>query len=856
MTDTVDVSIIIPSYNSEHFLKRSVLSCLAQTGVEVEIIVVDDEGTDFTRDILEMIQQQNLKAPIKTIFRGGGLGQSTARNDGMKIARGRYVAFLDSDDAFCTPRVLAQWVAEADGNQLDMSVAHFYNVSPAMVRGQTRAIDLPVGDVYTLAAAPELVNVVSCWQILYRRAFLEANGVIFSPKLKQREDRLFVVEALLKAQRIGISKLFTVDHFNEENSSFKQINAGQLQQYVQHLSELNTAISAARSKAHSSVAFERANAIIYLRQMDEYWSKICRRLAMFERHQSLVDRYFHEMQSMIQDLPLLYTDQTLDIGKQDGFLREGRMDLLRLALKHGNRDLLLAILASGKPTLSDLAALRAVDDTADEIITRIMSFRRKGPIRPQPKPARQLHELVKRVILHTGMPKTGSSSLQHVLERNRFKLLEQGIHYPIFGTNREPGLRRERTPGHAVLVQNILAKEGQPMDALAAEVREMSEIAGCPIDTLILSAENIVSPRFWQNGDSFAMIAAFFHGIPLEVVCVLRHPVKWVQSLYVEMCGNPWNGFTSSFDKFVEQLDGLGLLDFDAISNTLRAPEHVSKLHLGCFETIRFAGGIEPWFFDLAGVASDGFAPILDGLNNLSQTSAQASLMRTLKRTTGMDRETLTHLFKILDKDDHLRADRSPTRQMVAGISRFCQSHATQIAAYETANGQDSFQVPAPTAFDFETTLDDYLEQHVEARQTADATTVVSKFLKRLDKVYAASNVNRIITIQREGRGQCVQVRPQGGESIGPALLIAPTEKLEVSMFAWEGESLTLVDSAWLAELWQGGVREIEIEVATSQRIGRRPFRIVQLLQDGSFWLVPVAHVDTLATDGLAKHWQ
>lgn len=72
----------------------------------------------------------------------------------------------------------------------------------------------------------------------------------------------------------------------------------------------------------------------------------------------------------------------------------------------------------------------------------------------------------------------------------------------------------------------------------------------------------------------------------------------------------------------------------------------------------------------------------------------------------------------------------------------------------------------------------------------------------------------------------------------------------------WEGEALALIDSARLAELWRAGIRDVEIEVPTSLRNGRRPFRILRLAADGSCWLVPPAFLHRLTDGGLDGHWQ
>lgn len=87
-----EVSVIIPTYNRQQFIKEAVESVLKQTYGGYEIIVVDDGSTDGTRDILSLYRDK-----IKYLFQLNK-GPAAARNLGVQNSRGRFIAFLDSDD--------------------------------------------------------------------------------------------------------------------------------------------------------------------------------------------------------------------------------------------------------------------------------------------------------------------------------------------------------------------------------------------------------------------------------------------------------------------------------------------------------------------------------------------------------------------------------------------------------------------------------------------------------------------------------------------------------------------------------------------------------------------------------------
>ncbi len=103
------ISIIIPAYNSEKFIKRTIQSVLNQTYKNFELIIVDDGSTDNTKEIVREFQKKDPK--IKYIWEKNSGAPARPKNRGIKRSKGEYIAFLDHDD---------EWMPEKLEKQLNL----------------------------------------------------------------------------------------------------------------------------------------------------------------------------------------------------------------------------------------------------------------------------------------------------------------------------------------------------------------------------------------------------------------------------------------------------------------------------------------------------------------------------------------------------------------------------------------------------------------------------------------------------------------------------------------------------------------------------------------------------------------
>ena len=120
------VSVIIPTHNRAHLVGRAIRSVLNQTYQDFEIIVVDDGSIDTTEKVVRRFDDDR----IRYIRHGENKGGSAARNTGIKAAKGKYIAFLDSDDEWLPEKLEKQTRAfENEDLQVGVVYAKFVNIN-------------------------------------------------------------------------------------------------------------------------------------------------------------------------------------------------------------------------------------------------------------------------------------------------------------------------------------------------------------------------------------------------------------------------------------------------------------------------------------------------------------------------------------------------------------------------------------------------------------------------------------------------------------------------------------------------------------------------------------------------------
>lgn len=196
--DQVDVSIIIPTYNAEKYISRALDSAIQQTYAEIEIIVVDDGSTDNTYKVIQAYQKKDLRIQYYKKINGG---VSSARNIGLKVARGEYVIFLDSDDWLEKDAVLYLLdIARKSGGRLVACDRYFVVENSKLIQRPNICQEARVQKVDRIEAlvsiGKEGYNLQSACYKLFQRQIIDRYNIRFQEDIYYGEDGLFTFSYL------------------------------------------------------------------------------------------------------------------------------------------------------------------------------------------------------------------------------------------------------------------------------------------------------------------------------------------------------------------------------------------------------------------------------------------------------------------------------------------------------------------------------------------------------------------------------------------------------------------------------------------------------------------------------------
>lgn len=260
------ISIIVPVFNSIKYIDDCINSILQQTYTNIEIILIDDGSTDGSSEICDIYAKHDHRI---TVIHQKNLGVSNARNNGIKIAKGKYITFIDSDDKVT-----------------DSYIANFnlgYDIS---IQGY-RSSNSNINTKYKEAVIATKFSNYWCnnkfhsgvWGKLYKHSIINNNKIIFPEKLSFSEDTIFNLQYILHTNSGHISSkigyLYTQD--NDKSLTHKKYSIDLLMQkesmiyyYYQLISQNNQEKKFLRNAALNTIAKYHFDHELSLNKIMEY----------------------------------------------------------------------------------------------------------------------------------------------------------------------------------------------------------------------------------------------------------------------------------------------------------------------------------------------------------------------------------------------------------------------------------------------------------------------------------------------------------------------------------------------------------------------------------------------------------
>ena len=201
------VSVVMPLFNAEKSLNKSVHSVLSQTYNNLELIIVDDCSTDASFELARNWAKKDERIILLKLEKNAGAG--IARNTAIKEAKGRYIAFLDSDDSWYPDKIRHQ-ISIFKTRNVNL-VCSWYDV----VNSENEPVGTRKPREWITYNELLKENVIGCLTAIYDTNRI---GKIYMPEIRKRQDYALWLNILRKTEKAYCAQVALAEYYIQENS--------------------------------------------------------------------------------------------------------------------------------------------------------------------------------------------------------------------------------------------------------------------------------------------------------------------------------------------------------------------------------------------------------------------------------------------------------------------------------------------------------------------------------------------------------------------------------------------------------------------------------------------------------------
>lgn len=226
------ITLIVPVYNEETFLRRCIDSIKNQTLPFYEVIFIDDKSTDGSAKILREAEKENPNFHV--IEKVENMGVSSARNDGMDASHGAYITFLDSDDELLPDaheKMLRAIERHPKAKMIQFNhIRHYAKIDKTVKKYDNRSGWYGIRDTQRM----------KCWFGVWNKLIrYTAISYDFDRTMRYGEDGIWILQHLLDGYRIWQEDTETViHHFENDNSLTKSKTSEQIHRLIGKLKDM------------------------------------------------------------------------------------------------------------------------------------------------------------------------------------------------------------------------------------------------------------------------------------------------------------------------------------------------------------------------------------------------------------------------------------------------------------------------------------------------------------------------------------------------------------------------------------------------------------------------------------------